>query len=246
MTVRYRETPLTEAVFEFLPEGASLDLDGLARVRSELSEFAGKKDEVTGISVRLGLDGMQQRQEPVRYRHWNRDNTRLWQVGDDMCAFNVLKPYTHYVEYLEVMERLVRTYTAVANPKSTKMIGQRYLNRILLPSDGSPADFFTAYPSDSAVRALGHPPFSLQMQTESLTGEGGGKVFVTLVYQGLDAGSRPTYMLDLYATSQENPPIPFAWESLKAWQDNAHGAVKRAFEFSITDRCRELLEWEEL
>lgn len=249
MPVSYRKTPLTEAIFEFIPGEASLSVEGREDIdRAFAEEFSGpKEDLVGGMAFEFSIAQGELRKtgtQPTRFRRWNQDKTRLFQIADDMCAFNVLRPYTHYVEYLPFMERLVRLFTEKARPKSIKLLGQRYLNRVLLPPGASPADFFTVYPGSDQVRSLGNPGFALQMQTEAMAG-GAGQVVLALAYQGIDASGQLAYMLDLYARSIDNPPVPFAWEVGKAWQDVAHDAVKRAFEFAITDRCRELLEREE-
>ena len=109
MAVWYGKTPLIEAVFEFSPESAVLDDEAAATLAAELQhEYSGKHDEQQFISLRFDLaqGTAQRKQKPqqMRYRRWNTLGTRLVQVSRDLCAFNALAPYTHYVDYLPAME----------------------------------------------------------------------------------------------------------------------------------------------
>jgi uncharacterized protein (TIGR04255 family) len=245
MATRYRKTPLSEAIFEFAPLDATLTTDGVEHLKSAFSDEYPKAEELPGMEVEVefgpaGVSAKHGGKKTVRYRLWNQARSRLVQVAQDMCAFNALPPYSHYIDYLPDIEKLFAEYSRTCRPAGIRLLGHRYINRIFLPSeDVDPTDYFAFYPP---LRGRRHPPFLLRFETEPLPR--GGQVTLSLYYASLD-NQKPVYFLDLYAQAAQNLNYAFDWTLAKAWQDEAHDAVTRAFELAITDRCRELLGREE-
>jgi uncharacterized protein (TIGR04255 family) len=248
MPIRYRNTPLVEAVFETFFVGGQWDGGVLAKLDARLGvEFAGHRDEMQnfpGIEFRMTPTGPRVRatqQQPPKYRRWDVPGKRLVQYSAEMCAFNALKPYTHYVDYRPDMEKLFRAYVEESRPPAVRFLGQRYINRVSLPSvDEHPSGYFTIYPEEVPHDRRG-VIFSMQVQTELVAH---GRVVMNLAFQTVEAG-QPVYVLDVYARTDEKPSIRLEWSDVAAWQDEAHGAVKRAFELALTDKCRTLLGREE-
>lgn len=89
-------------------------------------------------------------------------------------------------------------------------------------------------PEPDRVRSQ-HPPFSMQVQAEQLAG--GGQVVLTLTAQGVVEGNAQ-YILDVYARSDTD--LTADWSVMEAWQTEAHDAIKRCFELSITKESRKL------
>ncbi len=241
MTRRYLRTPLVEAVFEFAPFDANLDdvavnrLDGLLQ-----KEYAGPRDVIQPdlfIEYKDGKPVVGTLPESlIRHRRWNEEKTCLVQYSKELCAFNALKPYTHFEEYLPAMKRFFEIYASETNARTTLFLGQRYINRILLPSMNEPAaEYFTCYPKLEGYVEPYHRPFSMTIQIETLPGEKQGRVVQTLSFQGLEE-NRPIYILDLYAQTQNMPPIPFAWETVRQWQRDAHVPIEHAFNFALTPK----------
>jgi len=243
VTPHYRNTPLQEAVFEFAPRGPSFDGDGFAEMQAELRASYDGEGGPTPSSGALMWNFVNRTvmpspaRTPDRFRAWTADRARTALVGHDLCAFNAMAPYTHFLDYLPAMESLFRAYAKHANAPSVAFLGQRYINRISLPTDADPSDYFTVYPKVPAdwPRTSLHRPFSMQILTEELET---GHVVVTLAMQQQNP---PIYFLDIYARTNNDPEIAFEWEPARDWQARAHEAVKRAFEFTITDRCRTIL-----
>jgi len=152
-----------------------------------------------------------------------------------------MAPYSHFVDYVAPMERFFLAYARKVKASSVAFLGQRYINRIALPVDADPCEYFTVYPRvPSDWPHAQHRPFNLQILTEQTVDQ--GQVVLAITYQ---QPGPPTYLLDIYARTTDDPPLPFEWDAIIEWQRQAHGAVNRAFEFAITDRCRMLLEREE-
>jgi uncharacterized protein (TIGR04255 family) len=223
-------------------------MDRLEQLRSELSSaYSGQSDQITPLGgVKVDVKANQAVPIPIsgapRRRMWASDGSRLVQFAEDLCAFNALRPYSHYVDYLPAIEHLFERYSVYAQPDGTRFLGHRYINQIQLPPEAEPRDYFQVYPAiPQNMPAPAHPPFALNLQTEQLKP---GQVMMTLAFKGIEA-EKPTYILDINARTPDDPPISFNWPEVRAWHDDAHEAVKRGFEFAITEKCRQFLEPEE-
>lgn len=243
MPNRYKRAPIVEAVFEFAPTSVPKWYDGTTRqILGEVGAAYPQTDDVKVVSrsIKLGPSGVSEQSPPreiTRTRMWNSGKTRMFQFGRDLCAFNALKPYTSYDEYGPAMRPLVEEYVRRTRAPSVLFLGQRYLNHILLPDTAAnPSEFFHVYPK---LANRPHGPFAMQVQVGEVVQ---GTTILSLNFQGLDAGTRPRYLLDLYVRTKDSPEIAFEWEEMQAWQDAAHQSIIRGFEDAITDKCRELFE----
>ncbi len=211
-------------------------------VESALHEtYSGKRDvlQPLGLHLQMGpgltLQGLKREEEPERVRLWTPGGDRMVQFAPNMCALNILPDYAHYVEYRPELEALVRLYLDHARPEAVTLVGQRYINKVVLPQGGTPDRYFAVYPAVPEPIGRRNPPFSMQVEVGTL--DHGGNVVLTLTAKGLEEG-RPVYVLDLYARSQA--PGPPDWDYVRDWQDAAHEAVKAAFEMAITNDARSL------
>jgi uncharacterized protein (TIGR04255 family) len=248
MARHYKRSPLVEAVFEFMPISAELDDAGLAALRLASSEYQDETVE-QGVLQRVdfsptGPVSSKTEARPPRYKRMHSSKTMLVQFSRELFCFNALVPYTHYLDYKPEIERLFSEYVRAARPRGVLFLGQRYLNRIMLPTDAAdPSEYLALYPRMSPSTRRQKPMF-LQIEAEQFAE--GGHVLATLSYQGPDgATKRPTYVLDLYARTGERPAIDFLWPNVSTWHDFAHDALTKAFESSIEDEARSLFGLEE-
>jgi uncharacterized protein (TIGR04255 family) len=242
MPFRYRNDPIVEAIVEFAPDGATLPSEGAERVLAAFADYTGRREDFRPVGAHFDMASGQitPLEATPRVRQWNQHGTRMVQFGADLCAFNALPPYTTFQDYVPDMNRLVTAYEQEVGAARTSFLGQRYLNRIAIPNE-DPARYFTLFPHGEQADRRPRP-FSIQMEIETLAF--GGNLMLTLAYQGA-TGESHQYLLDLYARVGENPPIPFRWTDMSAWQQAAHEAIENAFEAPLTDRCREMLGREE-
>jgi uncharacterized protein (TIGR04255 family) len=235
---KYKKSPIVEAVYEFAPTSPNWYEATPSQIANAIGHFYPKRSTVETVNAILEVNASKvsatAQPSVTRWRLATNEGDRMVQFGRDLCAFNALRPYSSYADYLPAMKQLVEEYGTHARPTDVFFLGQRYLNQVLLPDlNAHPADFFRAYPRLTSL----HRPFSLQLQVGEVVQ--GGTV-LSLIFQGLDAGKKPLYLLDLYVRSINNPDIPFQWDEMRVWQDAAHQAIATAFESAITDRCREL------
>lgn len=241
--MKYASPPLIEAVFEvYFVEPIEWTEATQASIESVLRpDYVGLREALrpVGMVFEMGpemqLRGLQRREEPSRIRLWTPDKGHMVQFAPNMCAMNVLNAYSHYVDYEPALHQLVQSYLDEVAPPATALIGQRYINKVLLPPGGEPKDFFEIYPSMPESVGRRNPPFSMQLEVSTFSE--GGNVVLTLTAQGEEEG-QPVYMLDVYAR-QQGVGQP-TWGEIKRVQDEAHVAVKAAFEMAITDRARNL------
>ncbi len=156
-----------------------------------------------------------------------------------MCAFNALRPYSHFVDYLPNIERLFKAYLNETQPEGVLFLGQRYINHITLPSpDTQPWDYFTVYPRLPNREIPGI--FGIQIQTARLSH---GQVVMNLTRMGQPQSA---YSLDIYARTEDRPRIVAAWDAIATWLDEAHVKVKQCFEFGLQSKAQEMLGREEI
>ncbi len=240
--MRYRKPPLVEAVFEVFAVPTKWSEETPEIIETAFREvYSGKREVLKPVGLHfqmgpgLALQGLKTEQEPDRVRLWTPDGDRMVQFAPNMCALNILPEYLHYEEHRPELERLTKKYLELAEPTATAQLGQRYINRVRLPVGGRPDNFFKVYPAVPEEIGGRNPPFSMQVEIQTLGV--GGNVVLTLTAKGVEDG-HPVYVLDVYARSQA--PGPASWDYIREWQDEAHEAVKAAFEMAITEAARDL------
>lgn len=238
---RYDAPPITEALYEvFVTPRADLswNAETAHALRDAVDDgFVGREEQLqqTEMQVAFKRDQIEHgvRQAPPRFRWWHREEHRAIQTGANMCAHNVLPPYTEYERYVPSTERLFAIYLEHTRPTAIGWVGQRYINEIRVPLDRAPTEFFAIYPPVSERIGQTHPNLALQVETASF---GTGNTVTNLVLRRADE-EVAVYVLDIYARSSE--PIEPSVGALMAWHDRAHATISHSFELSITDLARQ-------
>ena len=244
MPILYEKAPLVEAVFELFVEDPSWSASTVERLdRIFKGDFPGV-EEVRNFNyeIRFTPDGPEHRPATQAniHRRWRADRQRLVQYSSQMCAFNALKPYTKFVDYLPTIQKLFRAYLAETKPGKVKYLGQRYINRITIPAGARPSDYFTFYPDLKAQNIPG--VFGMQLETSRLAN---GRVVMNLALQS-QPGNPPEYVLDLYARTDDLQPIAPQWAEIEAWNTAAHNAIETSFEGVLQPKAQEMLGRREL
>lgn len=238
----YQSPPLVEAIFEAYfrdaPGWSELSWERLDK--SLRPRFDGKRDVVQtmGLELQFGPQGQvikhgRAPEVPRQQRVWAKDDGELFQFSPAMCAYNLLAKYTHFEHHTRDIEALVGQYLEEARPRGVAFLGQRYINRVVLPEGTpDPAAYFEVYPK--LPTAAGHRPFALQLLAERFSD---GEVVLNLAYQGNEAGNA-LYFLDVYARS--TGAIPPVAAEIRMWHERAHPVVHRTFEAALTAKSRGL------
>ena len=165
------------------------------------------------------------------------------QVAENLLVVNKLRPYSHFAEWESVVYRALAEYKELALSQRVARVGLRYINQIEIPGTRiAMEDYFTIYPQLPKSLGNTHGPFLIRVEIPQA--EQGHVVLVTF---GTDSFSEPkkekqVFMLDLYdIVTLDVPPDEI---ELKKQIQQAHDNVVMAFEDSITDRLRTLLEME--
>jgi uncharacterized protein (TIGR04255 family) len=154
------------------------------------------------------------------------------QFGPEMCALNALPPYTQYEDYIPQFEALVKEYLSATNSRSVSWVGQRYINKVVLPdANEDPQSIFGIYPNLPTELREKHPPFAIQVEVMRLPE---ATITVNLQFQGILAERRPSYILDIYAKSI----LPIGAESSEIvnWNNKVHDQLYGAFLFCIPEK----------
>ncbi len=238
----YENPPIVEAICEFQFEPSQTwdwTIPGLiyAEVKTEFPkkrqqnvvhlELSSEKKEITQ-SVKGGIARMQ----------FLRDDERaLIQVGPDLLAVNHLKPYPKWEVFKGMIVHALEIYRQVANPKTIRRVGLRYINRIELPEHRVEIeDYLLAVPKvPKEVPQI----FATWVQRVEIPFEDANGILV------LQSGSireekqeRISFLLDLdFITFQAET---LALDSVIDWVERAHDKVEHTFETCITPKARNL------
>jgi uncharacterized protein (TIGR04255 family) len=233
MPITYKQTPVAEAVFECFVHPGDWSPEVNERLVRRFSDRYTQSPEairgLIGVQIKvtpIGAETIQHVADRIRVR--NSDNTRLIQFGRDMVAFNALPPYDAYPVYMPAFREIFDAFIEEARPARLQFLGQRYINRISLPEDADPANYFTHYPKLDSGRK--HRQFTQQFEASTLSS---GALMIALGFEGVHDG-RPRYVVDLYARSADDPPLALTWDAVAEWNNNAHQALFAAFDTNLT------------
>lgn len=243
----YRNPPVMEALCEiYFAESAWDDTAPGAFYERVKNDFPKKQQkEIQEATITMGPEissaGVQRLPSWMQFLTKNGD--QMIQVAENLLVVNQLLPYRHFEDWEQVVYKAFTIYNEIAPPQRITRIGLRYINRIEIPGEKiAMEDFFTIYPK--LPQSLGniHGPFLVRVEVPQA--EQGHTVFITF---GTPDLSRPfegkqTFMLDLYDRATQNESLDKT--ELKKEVQLAHENVVLAFEDSITDQLRDLLNME--
>ena len=236
MRKRFQNPPIAEAVFEvFVPRCPTWDEKTNELLASSFSkELNGRREnlQIHGLSIDFGPTGAKSIENSTpRTRLWNQECARMIQFGPEMCALNALPPYTQFEDYIPQFEALVRAYLSATGSQSLSWIGQRYINKVVLPNaEEDPQNIFSIYPNLPTEVREKHPPFAIQVEVMRLPE---ATITVNLQFQGMQAEGKPSYILDIYAKSILSMNANSS--EIISWNNKIHDQLYRAFLFCIPE-----------
>jgi uncharacterized protein (TIGR04255 family) len=225
--------PIVEAVVDIdcdLPVG--LDFEGLEeRARRELAnDYPIRTTLLQEHSDEQGHAGL------GSYQFSTSDGRQLVQIRRAGFSFNRLAPYSSLDDYLPEIERLWHLFAGLVSPIQTRRIGLRYINRLLLPTDGGVVDLDEylrlgpRLPDEETMRLVGF--FNQHSAVEVKTKH---HVKIWMLMQPLE-GVRLPMIFDIEAMhfAVEEPQ---AWQNIRATILSLRRLKNDVFQKTLTERC---------
>lgn len=235
----YKKPPVVEAVCEFRFEASQpwdWTIPGLIYDRIK-SEFPKKRQQnVLEVAMQPGEGKISQEVKAgiAKMQFLREDETALVQIGPDLLAVNHLRPYPAWPTFKTLILKQLQIYREVANPKSLKRIGLRYINRIdMRETDFTVEEYFRALPNlpDPVPNIFASFMVRIEVPYEDI------KSRLTFVFGTPPVkAEKPSFMLDLdmFVLGKDAPQL----DQVSDWTEAAHERVEKAFEGTFTDKTR--------
>lgn len=242
---KYKKPPVLEALCEIFFADSKWDktIPGLFYDKVK-GEFPNKKEhEIKQAKVEFGPGTVhtESRQLPNWMQFITKDAGRMIQLAQDMVVLNQLAPYPRFADWEPKVYEAVNLYRELANPGRVVRIGLRYVNQIAIKGEKIDLKkYFLIYPQIPQELMKTYNAFLTQVQTE----RSGHLLMILLESTGPTSENESAFLLDIYDIIEPKGGLSF--DNLKKEINIAHGNAVDAFENSITDELRKLLEVEDL
>lgn len=240
---KYRRPPVVEALCELHFAGSEWDDTVPGRFfESVKDEFPVKRQrEIQEAQIKIA-DG-QAEAGVKRLTPWiqfvSQQGDRMLQLARDLLVVNQLRPYPSFEDWQPSIERALRIYGDLARPQGVARLGVRYINHVVIPGARVQLEhYFTVHPQ--LPKGLGdeHGVFMVRFEIPAI-GDG-HSVVVTFASAVTDKRDAQAFLLDIY--DRFEPGEAAGLDSVAGEVTKAHSNVEAAFEGSITEELRKLLE----
>ncbi len=243
----YRTDPITEALCEFQFGGDPPA--NLARAQAMIdspqrgAHFGGAvhQQQIRTMSLVLpladqGSPAVSVEDSGKRLRAISADQRRLFMVGANALSVHVLKPYPGWEVFHSLIDEVSGIYRSLGDPcPEVHRIGLRYINRVTLPVGADATDFFATAPRSLAGIGIPRRGFVQRMEHH----DGGERhCVVGIAVQDDPAGAELVLDIDVILT----PMVPLSLEDAVGRTESLKVIEREAFEGSITDAMRRLLD----
>ncbi len=170
---------------------------------------------------------------------------RLIQLGRDLVVINQLQPYPRFENWEPSIYSTLEVYRQLVHPQEITKLGVRYINHVVVPDETTGQhgsfpmeDYFTIYPQLPGGIAGIHGPFLVRVEVPRP--ETGHTLQITFGSSPWKQAAESTLLLDLYDIFE--PRRQLGVDEVRKHVRMAHRSIESAFEGSITDRLRNMLE----
>ncbi len=245
---KYKKPPVIEALCEIYFADSNWDDTISGRFYDRIKEqFPDKRQrDVQQARVEFqpqgGVSAASIRRLPSWMQFISPPRGRMIQVAQNLVVVNQLKPYTRFADWEPTIHLALKTYSELARPRAIVRVGLRYINHIAVPGDRiRMEDYFRIYPKLPDPIGDTHGAFLVRAEAPSVVE--GHQILITFGTAPAEPG-RLAFLLDLYDIFQPDQPGA-GFEDFPRVVAQAHQSVVAAFEGSLTDRLRKLLDEEE-
>lgn len=241
----FKNPPIEEAVIEFRFEKQDEwdpTIPGRLHEHEKIKpNYAGKPREQHLRQARMLKDG----QGPMsgfmietsisRTQLLDQTGTRLLTVGPDALSVNSLKPYEGWEQFRVRVQDALHAYTEVAPAEGNiARVGVRYINKIVIPNDGSDLDDYFVWMKDHSA-GLSYSIRSFQKRMEYSISDG-QKLLGTLASIDSDSPDVRAYLLDIDVSSESTS----SFLEVMAVVEQLHSEEKRFFDAMLTAKLKEM------
>lgn len=244
---QYPNCPVREALVEFyFDSDAPWDDTYTGLFYQEVSaEYPTKEQRITNAAS-LQQDGPQPGMKfefSQRFIAKRADGAALIQLSPNLLVVNVLLPYGGWETLRDRAESALNVYKTVCAPSGLKSIGLRYLNRLEIPSGRVDLDdYFTLHPEMPDEGPLAFDMGAFAVMAEYPYAEGRDVLRLDMRSTPDQEPTKLSIAYDLYYRSTMLGSAET--EVVMAWLESAHDAVSAAFEATLTDATRAILNGE--
>jgi uncharacterized protein (TIGR04255 family) len=240
----YANPPLVEALCEFRFEANQpwdWTIPGLVYDKIKTDFPKKRQQNILQLELRAEQEEVEQTVKGgvARMQFLRADEHAMIQIGPDLLVVNHLRPYPTWQIFSEMIANALITYRQVANPKSVRRIGLRYINRIEIPDPQVLIeDYLLAVPQvPNSVPQV----FATWAQRVEIPYEQTGGMLILqsgILRKKEQVGT--AFLLDLdFVTLQ---PASVNLDSAMTWVGQAHDEVEKTFEACVMDKARTLFK----
>jgi uncharacterized protein (TIGR04255 family) len=246
---KYRNDPIAEALCEIhFDPSTEWDLTLPGRFYERVKDTYGGKPRQQGVMEAGFQVGAQANNPSLQLRGGfgkflfpTEDDLRLVGIGPDVLSVHVLKPYPFWEDFYMRIQEAVQAYQELVEPRGVRSISIRYINRVMVEGTAVDlGDYFTTAPATPPNISLTLSNFLSRI--ESAYTDRPARLNTTL--GSVDApDGYSAFVLDL-EVSQEWAEKPLTVEEAFGEVNELRVRERDAFEYSITDRTREVFDAE--
>ncbi len=245
---KYRKPPVVEALCEVYFANSKWDdtIPGAfyEQVKAEFPDKKQRQIQEAQIALGRGAASAGVQTLPPWMQFVTEEGDRMIQISENLLVVNQMCPYPHFEEWEPIVYHALDIYNDLAQPQKVTQVGLRYINRIQLSGTSiDMGEYFRIYPQLPDPLGNTHGPFLVRVEVPQ--DDTGHSVLITFGTDTTPANTQENqiFMLDLYDIIKlEIDPIEI---ELSKQVQYAHENLVKAFEGSITDNLREILEMED-
>lgn len=240
MSFQYEHAPITEALIDIRIEPASVTLQAIEALRSQVSDLYPRREKralFTGEFIAGDAVGATAKRVDAGFAFISGDGRQVFQARFDGFTFSRLRPYVNWPQLRDEAKRLWTIYREVANPPRISRVAVRYINQINIPSAKVDyKEYFLTAPEVSPSLPQGLSNFFMQLEFPQPDFEG-----MLVLRQGAAPPPVPDTVsvildLDVFKQMEHESTENEIWNLLEVLRNRKN----EFFEGSLTDKARHL------